>query len=346
MRHMKASPEIASPSERVTLDSNRIAQLPVLVLHAHTSCNCRCLMCDIWKTREPRSVLPADVERHLESFRQLSVRWIVFTGGEPLLNPALPAICSLLRPTGIRLTLLTTGLLLEKYASQIAKSFDDIIISLDGPEFVHNSIRRVENAFPLIRSGVAAIKETQPSLRISARTTVQRVNCLYLRDTVAAARSLGLDGISFLAADVQSDAFNRALVWPISRQNEIALSLSELPVLEQEMRALLHDCAADIRSGYIAESPEKLYRIVRHFRAHLGLEPYQAPPCNAPWASAVVETDGTVRPCFFHAPVGNIRQSSLEQAVNSDRALQFRSTLDMSTDHICRRCVCSLNYRP
>lgn len=332
----------------VRLDSfepHRVTHLPVLVLHAHSSCNCRCVMCDIWKTAETRSLRLSDLEPHLSSIRDLGVRWIVFTGGEPLLNPSLPSICAVLRREGIRLTLLTTGLLLKKQAKEVAASFDDIIVSLDGPESVHNAIRHVENAFVVILAGIAAVREYKPRIRITARTTVQKANCLYLRETVQAAKTLGLDAISFLAADVESEAFNRPLVWPVGRQNQVALSISDLSVLEIEIKALIRDHAADIRSGFISESPEKLRRILAHFRAHLGLEPPKAPPCNAPWTSAVVETDGTVRPCFFHAPIGNVRQSTLEEVINSKEALRFRAGLDISKNEICRRCVCSLNYR-
>jgi MoaA/NifB/PqqE/SkfB family radical SAM enzyme len=302
-------------------------------------------MCDIWKTTDARSLRPSDLEAHLASFRRLGVRWVVFTGGEPLLNPSLPSLCAILRQDGIRLTLLTTGLLLKKQAEDVASSFDDVIVSLDGPESIHNSIRRVENAFALILAGVEAVKELHPDLRITARTTVQKANCLYLRETVQAARALHLDAISFLAADLESEAFNRPLIWPVGRQNQIALSLSDLPVLEFELNALIREHASDFQSGFIAESPEKLRRIATHFRAHLGLEPSRAPLCNAPWTSAVVETDGTVRPCFFHPPIGNIRHSNFEDVINSEEALRFRSTLDIASNEICRRCVCSLNYR-
>ena len=328
-----------------SFEPHRVTHLPVLVLHAHSSCNCRCVMCDIWKTAETKSLRLSDLEPHLSSMRSLGVRWVVFTGGEPLLNPALPSVCAALRQEGIRLTLLTTGLLLKKQARDIAASFDDIIVSLDGPESIHNSIRRVENAFAVIQAGVAEVKELNPRIRITARTTVQKANCLYLRETVQAAKSIGLDAISFLAADVESEAFNRSLVWPVARQNQVALSISDLPALEIEIKALLRECAAEIRTGFIAESPEKLHRILNHFRAHLGLAHSSAPQCNAPWTSAVVETDGTVRPCFFHPPIGNIRQANLEEVINSRKALEFRATLDIAKNDICRRCVCSLNYR-
>jgi MoaA/NifB/PqqE/SkfB family radical SAM enzyme len=342
---------MASPRELVTIagasdfERQRVTHLPVLVLQVHSSCNCRCVMCDIWKTKESRTFRPADLEPHLESIRRLGVRWVVFSGGEPLLNQELPQLCSILRRENIRLTLLTTGLLLEKYASQVAESFDDAIVSLDGPEPVHNAIRRIHAAFTLIQSGIKAVRKIRPAFRVTARTTIQKVNHQHLRGTVGAAKGLDLDGISFLAADLTSEAFNRPEAWSVERQGEVALSREELGALEAEINLLVRENSADIASGYIAESPDKLRRIVHHFRAHLGLERNESPQCNAPWTSAVIEADGTVRPCFFHRAVGNVRQRSLEEVINGEDALAFRSALDIPNNPTCNRCVCSLNYR-
>ena len=327
------------------LEEHRVTQLPVLVLHVHSSCNCRCVMCDIWKTSEVRALKPADLEPHLSSIRKLGVRWIVFSGGEPLLNPGFPELCTMLKRERIRLTLLTTGLLLRKYACGVANAFDDVIVSLDGPEEVHDSIRQVRGGFALIGAGVKAIRSIWPGYRITARSTVQKANFRRLRETIRAAKFLGLDGISFLPVDLTSEAFNRPLVWPSERQNEIGLGLSDLAELEAEIAGLIQENADDIQSGFVAESPEKLWRIVKHFRAHLELEEAEAPPCNAPWTSAVVEIDGAVRPCFFHPAIGSIRDQSLQEVINSERALQFRSALDIRTNPTCKRCVCSLNYR-
>ncbi len=71
----------------------------------------------------------------------------------------------------------------------------------------------------------------------------------------------------------------------------------------------------------------------------------QSPICNAPWVSAVVEVNGSVRPCFFHPTIGNINSSSLEDVINGEAAQSFRQSLDIETNPTCRRCVCSLNYR-
>jgi MoaA/NifB/PqqE/SkfB family radical SAM enzyme len=327
------------------LDPHRIHQLPVLVVHAHSSCNCRCIMCDIWKTRDGRAFQVSDLEPHVASIRRLGVRWIVFSGGEPLLNPHLPLLCSILKNENIRLTLLTTGLLLGKCAVEVAASFDDIIVSLDGPEPVHNAIRRVEGAFALMKSGIAAVRAQRRVLPISARTTVQKANHCFLRQTVQAAKVLDLNAISFLAADLTSEAFNRPLAWSADRQGEIGLSLVELGALEVEVEALIDQNALDMASGFIVETAEKLRRIVRHFRAHAGMEKSESPQCNAPWVSAVIETDGTVRPCFFHKSIGNLSSGSLESVLNGEDARAFRAALDIPNNPICNSCVCSLQYR-
>jgi MoaA/NifB/PqqE/SkfB family radical SAM enzyme len=90
------------------------------------------------------------------------------------------------------------------------------------------------------------------------------------------------------------------------------------------------------------ESPAKLRRIVSHFRAYHGLEPLSAPPCNAPWVSAVWEANGDVRPCFFHPAIGNTVNGTLAQIVNGPAAVAFRESLHVAENPVCRRCVCSL----
>ena len=343
---------MASQHEWVTIGSpgnlerQRVTHLPVLVIHAHSSCNCRCIMCDIWNTKESHALRLSDLQPHLESIGRLGVRWVVFSGGEPLLNPELPSLCSILKRENIRLTLLTTGLLLGKFASQVADSFDDVIVSLDGPESIHDAIRRVDKAFAVLRLGVGAVRQHRSTVPITARMTVQKANHRHLRETVRAARILDLNGISFLAADLTSEAFNRPLSWPAERQSEVALSPDELKSLETEIESLIDEHSKDIENGYIAESPAKLRRIAVHFRAHLGLERTESPQCNAPWTSAVIETDGSVRPCFFHRSIGNVYQRSLEEVINGGEALAFRSALDIPSNPTCNRCVCSLNYRP
>ena len=145
-------------------------------------------MCDIWKRETHEQVRVADLDRHRASLRNLGVRQVVLSGGEPLLHSDLRALCEFFRAENIRLTLLTTGLLLLKRANDVSTLFDDVIVSIDGPQEVHDGIRRVPGAFDVIAKGVAAVYKQKPEMKISCRTTVQKANHRHLRATVAAAR--------------------------------------------------------------------------------------------------------------------------------------------------------------
>jgi MoaA/NifB/PqqE/SkfB family radical SAM enzyme len=316
--------------------NERLERLPILVLQPHNRCNCRCVMCDIWKLTDVQEITAMELERHLADMERLRVEWVVFTGGEPLMHSDLFRLAALLGALGIRTTILSTGLLLERHAAQIVESTDEVIVSLDGPPAIHDAIRRVPGAFDRMADGIRAIHRLSAAYPIGARCTVQAHNAMHLRDTVEAARGLGLRSISFLAADLSSTAFNRPLVWPVDRQSTVAPELAEL---EREVELLI---ARDPADGFILESPAKLRRIVAHFRAHYGLAPRVAPRCNAPWVSAVVEASGDVRPCFFHPSIGNIAGATLGEVLNGPQALAFRNSLDVATNPICQRCVCSL----
>ena len=321
---------------------HHIEQLPVLVLFPHNRCNCRCVMCDIWKIRSAREITNDDLQPHLLSLRKLKVRWIVFSGGEPLMHSDLSSLGHLLKREGIRLTLLTAGLSLERHAASVVEWIDDLIMSIDGPAEIHDHIRGVKGAFRQLERGITAARGLRPAMPIHARCTIQKSNCSELRNTVRAAHALALNSVSFLAADVTSTAFNRVEGWSPERQSEIALDPDEAESLEIELNALIREHAHDIESGFIVEGPDKLRRIVRHFRARLGQTLPISPRCNAPWVSAVIEADGTVRPCFFHDALGNIHSSSLLEILNGDKAVRFREQLDVSTNTTCRTCVCSL----
>jgi hypothetical protein len=153
---------------------------------------------------------------------------------------------------------------------------------------------------------------------------------------------LNLNSISFLAADLGPGAFNHEEQWLGESVTGVALTGIEVEEIGAEIDQLIVECDEDIRSRFLRETPEKLRRIGMHFRAHLGQIPAVAPRCNAPWVSAVIEADGSVRPCFFHRPFGKIDSGTLADIINSGSAVRFRAELNISDNTICRKCVCSL----
>ncbi len=324
-----------------------VTSLPIVMLAPHSRCNCRCLMCDIWRVTTKEEISVDDLTRWLPEWRALGVERVVLTGGEALMHSDIWGLCAALRSAGIGITVLSTGLLLKARAAELVGYADDVVVSLDGPREVHDLIRNIPRAFDKLAEGVRAVKEEDAAVRVSARCTVQRANFLHLRDTVRAARDIGLDGVSFLAADVSTDAFNRPGGWTPERAAEVALSAEELPLLEKELVALGRECSQDFARGFIAERPDKLHRRLHdYFSALTGQGDFPAVTCNAPWVSTVIETDGTIKPCFFQPPLGNIHEAgSLEAVLNAPEAIAWRRGLDVRRDEICRRCVCSLALR-
>ena len=202
-------------------------------------------------------------------------------------------------------------------------------------------------AFERLAEGVAALAAAAPSLPVSARCTVQRPNA---RTCARRSRPRGRSASTGSASSRPTSRRERSggtSRGPRATGLRSRSDATTFPFLAAELDALERECAAELSSGFIAEPLGRLRaRILGHFAAHAGQGDFAPITCNAPWVSAVVEADGTVRPCFFHPPVGNVRTAgSLEAVLNSPGALAFRRSLDVASNPVCRRFVCNLNLR-
>ncbi|HEU0063692.1 MAG TPA: radical SAM protein [Flavisolibacter sp.] len=313
----------------------------------HSSCNCRCVMCDIWKgNNRLRQLTKNDITGLLKTLKQLGTKQVVFSGGEALLNNNFFEFCSILRNEGLSITLLSTGITFTRHANMLSEMVDEIIVSLDGNREVHDEIRNIPNAFQKLSDGINAVKTINPALPVKARTVIHRLNYRVWPQIIESAREMGIDQISFLPADVSSHAFNREALWTETRKSEVAIPMAELKELKETIEKLVISNKEDFKHGFITESPIKIRNIYNYYAALHGLNPFPLKRCNAPWVSVVVEADGSVKPCFFHESQGNIRDKSLKEILNSQSAIQFRKNLRVSKNSICEKCVCSLNMPP
>lgn len=329
---------------QLTRSTHRVHTMPVLILMAHSRCNCRCVMCDIWRAnKNGQEISRETLERHVNTFKRLNVQWVVLSGGEALMHSNLWSLCEVLKTLGAKITLLSTGLLLKRHAADVVRWCDEVTVSLDGSQQVHDNIRRVPRAFEKLAEGVGSLKELNPAFPVNARCVIQRQNYFDLPNIIGAAHSIELDSISFLSVDISSTAFNRPEPWGDDRVDDVALSPNETAEFQTLVERTIETHASDFASGFVAENPDKLRRLPRYFAAINGDGDYPTTVCNAPWVSTVIETDGTVRPCFFHHSLGNIHEQPLEEIINSPNAIAFRQSLDVNENPICRKCVCTLH---
>ncbi len=100
-------------------------------------CNARCPFCAIHNdTSVPRERESTHdvVARNLGDAKRLGVKFVDFTGGEPLLYGGLPRVLAYAKDIGLRTTLTSNGILYPNRAREIAGLVDILQFSLHGPD--------------------------------------------------------------------------------------------------------------------------------------------------------------------------------------------------------------------
>ena len=318
--------------------TNRTFVLPVAVFFPTSRCNSRCASCDWWRASGATDLSVAETETIAASLAQLGTRVVLFSGGEPLLRPELFEQAALFRRQKMTLHLHTSGILLDRCAAKVAETFSRVIVSLDAPdEAQYRAIRGVA-ALRTIEQGVARLRDHAPRMPVTARSTIHKMNFREMPGLIAHARAMSLDAISFLPADTTTNAFGRSVAGGL---RDLGLSRDEIVEFADIVERVIAEHEADFADGFIAESPAKLRRLPQYYAALAGFAAFPPVQCNAPYVSVVIEADGSVRPCFFHASVGSVRTTPLETIVRQNLPA-FRASWSIATDRICERCVCAL----
>src|SRR4051812_48350406 len=335
---MTASTLATATLIRLAQATNRTFVLPLLIFYPTGRCNSRCVSCDWWKQTGADDLTLDEIAAVAAALPDLGTRMVVFSGGEPLLRPEVFDAAALFRGRGMTLHLLTSGVLLERFADRVAEQFSRVIVSIDAPSApLYEQIRGVD-ALATVGRGIARLRRLAPGIPLSARATIHRANFRELPRLIDYAKTLGLDGISFLPADVSSLGFGRSTV---PEADGLTLNPEEIGELEAVVERTIAVYATDFDSGFVAESRDKLRRLPRYYAAVRGAGDFPRVSCNAPWVSVVLEANGSVRPCFFHGSIGNVRQAPMATIVGRNLRA-FRQTFDVSANAVCRRCVCSL----
>ncbi|MEA3151632.1 MAG: Fe-coproporphyrin synthase [Gammaproteobacteria bacterium] len=316
-------------------------RLPLVTLYVTERCNSRCVTCDYWRHGRIDMSLAA-VKRLLPSLERLGTRVVVLSGGEPLLHPDWMHIAECLKSNGIEVWLLTSGLALAKHARRVAQLFDSVTVSLDGADRQTYAAIRGLDAFDKVCEGVAAAAANgmAPGLRV----TLQRTNYGQLPAFVDVAKAIGAARVSFLAVDVANPhAFGRV----DDIDPDLALRPDDLTIFDALISDLEQTRHTDFKNGFIAESPQKLRRILQYFAAVNGRGAYPPVRCNAPDFSAVIGASGHVQPCFFipAAPDARVRDD-FAAALGAPGMLALLDDIRAGKRLECKTCVCSMWREP
>ncbi len=332
---------MSEPVPQAVMAVAHLHTLPLVTLYLTDRCNSRCITCDYWRHGRTNLTLDA-LHAMLPNLSALHTETVLLSGGEPLLNPEWAKIAEALKQRGLKLWLLTSGLSLAKHAAKVAALFDAVTVSLDGTNAGTYAAIRGLDAFDTVCAGIRAA--VAAGADVNLRVTLQRANYRELPRFVTLARELGVRQISFLAVDV-SNAHAFARDGDVT--GGLALTPDDLPRLQALLSSLLLDHGAEFESKFIAESPEKLARILQYFSALCGQAEFPIVKCNAPDFSAVITAQLRMQPCFFiPGPESLAPGRDLGATLNDASMLALRKSISAGERLECKRCVCSMWREP
>lgn len=119
-------------------------------------CNSKCVYCNVWRDLSLIKIPDAsfeDVKINLIDLKKLGVKFVDFTGGEPLLNEELPDILRYAKDLGFFIQLTNNGSIYPDVAKEIKDSVSQLSFSFDtlDPE-EYKRIRGIDNFDRLMES--------------------------------------------------------------------------------------------------------------------------------------------------------------------------------------------------
>jgi radical SAM protein with 4Fe4S-binding SPASM domain len=175
-------------------------------------CNLRCQMCGQWSSQgylhgKP-SVLKkemglAEWKRLVDEIKDHNIKTVLLRGGEPFLFPEIGALLKYIRSKGIFISIDTNGTFLEKYAAEIVRIGNiHLTISIDGPQAIHDKVRRSDGCFSTIERGIRLLHELEKSkkkkISLSITFTISPYSVSGLGRMPAVARNLGISTITIV----------------------------------------------------------------------------------------------------------------------------------------------------
>ena len=329
-------------------------------------CNLRCSMCSQWgESGSAKYYTREELYSHqeLDNLKKLIddlSKWkptITLFGGEPLMYKGLFDLVRHVKSHGMRINMITNGVMLEHFAPQIVETgVDEIIWSLDGPEDLHDQIRGRKGTFQRAIQGIKTVnrlREEAGSRKpvVNINSTLFETNYNRLDETVAVAEeieaaTLTFHHLIFLGQD-QYEAHDlvfkahfgvsctdwAGFVWEDIPDIDAEKLLSEIRRIEAEKR---HSKTSV--HFYPNLTDEEILRYYQNFDF---VPKSYRPRCLSPWMTAYVMPDGEVRACYlFNYSLGNIDDKPFTKIWNDAAYKRFRRLTKREGYYpACQRCT-------
>jgi MoaA/NifB/PqqE/SkfB family radical SAM enzyme len=339
-----------------------------IILGVNNFCNLRCVMCDVG-TGDSQTNFGANLvgaktrSMPIELFRHIAGEVAAFCPGahlgfaftEPLAWRPIGEALAIAREHSLAASVTTNGLLLTRHADNLAHGqCRHLAVSLDGPEAIHDQIRRHPGSYERAVAGIEALAAKPGAPEIAVYCTITEANVGSLRPFLQQMSSLPLKRVGLLhnnfitaeQAEQHNAAYDGALHATASNVFLTDPSKIDLQLLAEELQEIE-------KSAY----PFPVL-IQPHLTGAASLETYYRRPdqfvgraCHDVSRMLMLDPDGEAIPVHgrcFRFPIGNIREQSLASLWNHDRLAELRRSLRQAGGLLpaCSRCCSGFGGRP
>ena len=284
------------------------------------SCNSRCKTCNIWK-RKPENEMKTWEIRSM--FEKINPSWVNLTGGEPFLRKDIYDIAKFASKSAYLLNLTTNGLLVNKILKDV-KEISEIgiprfivVVSLDGPEEIHDKIRGIKgnwNKALKVFETLKNLSEFKKNFHTYFGYTISQYNLGLIEKTVESVKE---------KIDVSINDFH----FNIYHVSSLYYGNNGGKVLEKKFLKDVEYVLKEKKNlGIIPFIESKYLKLIKKYFT-TGMSPV---PCRALTSSCFIDPQGNVYPCtHWGMKLGNLRESNydLKKLWNSKKANEARKLI-------------------
>ena len=277
-------------------------------------CNAQCSFCDIWKkyrNMEKVDCSLEDVLNNLHQLKSIGVKFIDFTGGEPLLHPHLPEMLQAAKKNGFHTSVTTNCLAYPKRAKELKGLIDLLHFSLDSLDKEENDLLRGKNSFSSVMESIQIAQQLE-----------ERPDLLF---TVTQSNFKAIDELANFAQEQKLILIVNP-IFKYSGQNKI--NVEALDYIEQFHKAPY---------VYINRALHRLIRLGGNKRAD--------PRCRAVTSTIVISPNNEVLlPCYHFQQLAIPIKNNLKQIRKSHTIKLFKK--QQGTFPFCEGCTINCYFDP
>ena len=321
----------------------------VCIWNLTNACNLYCKHCYSSANQQTDTELGIDeIKAVIPELQRAGVKFVILSGGEPLLRESAFEVAKLLRERGMMTYLSSNGLPINKgNIEDIKSSFDYVGISIDGEPETHDSFRGLKGAYERAMAAIrmcmgwgigVGLRFTLSSLTLRSLPYVfelverEGIPKLYISHLVYSGRGKDI-------SDLDTGAYLKAAKFIMDKAFEYVEADKQIRIVtgnnDSEAVLLLREFEKRYPEFY-----DDIYRRLKMWGGN-----------QAGVRLVNINFRGDVRPDpFFQHPIGNLRETGFNEIWNSNGILSSLREMPRILKGKCGACnfieICNGNSRP